>query len=75
MEPCRSSHFEAQFYKRESGKALSLGVFAFDAARPESKEAAATKAAHAADRATVKYYESLGQPREYIATRLNVRFL
>ena len=36
-------------------------------------EAAATRAAHAADRATVKYYETLGQDVAYIASRLNVR--
>lgn len=36
-------------------------------------EVAAKKAAHAADRATVKYYETLGQDLAYIAKRLNVR--
>ena len=53
--------------------AQSLGVFRFDPGDEASKDDAAYKAARAADRAMVKYYEDLGQPRDYIQTRLNVR--
>jgi hypothetical protein len=72
---CRANHFEAQFYLREVGKARSLGVFPYDPTCEASKELAAAKAAAAADRAVVKYYESLHQDVQYIGTRLNVRHL
>ena len=70
---CRLQYFEAQFYKRETGAATSIGVFRFAQDDPQDQDAAAAKAAHAADRALFKYYEDLGRSTEYIASRLNVR--
>jgi hypothetical protein len=58
--------------KSDVGAALSLGVFRFNKNDPEDEAEAAAKAAQAADRACIKWFQDKGESNEWIAKQLNV---